>query len=429
MQIEREDLNPCTIKLSVTCAPEQVKSGFDKAYKGFAKRMRVPGFRPGHAPKSILEGLIDKNDLYNAAADFIVRSALKDALDAEKIKPHEAPSVDVTELKEEENVCRFWAKVPLEPKVELGEYKKVTINAPKLDVPDDELDKTLDELRKSSGKREDVTDRGIQEGDMCVINVKLVDGDGDGKNFMSVAGQTFAALDKAIIGMQVEELKVVDLTFPKGFHDKELAGKKGKTQITIRSVSSMRMPELNDAFAQEGVGKTLKSENLEELKSKLRERMLEAKKAMREEFVNEAIQIEVLKNSKVDVPDTMWETVANQRLREIAAEAQQQGKKMEQVAEEAGLTIEELVEKWQAEAKTQVQRAVVANTIFRNEGLKLANEDYNHTILAMSREYNTDPNTLMAYLKKNNGLYEVQVRAVYRKTMDFLRSHATINEE
>lgn len=428
MEIQREDLNPCTIQLTIKCAPEQVQAGFSRAYKAYAKRIRVPGFRPGTAPKKILEPMIDKRDLYNTAADEIVRHVLTEALKAEKIQPHEAPSVDVKELKEDEGECQFVAKVPLKPIVELGEYKGLEIDAPAVEVTDAEVEQQLDELRKRAGKREAVTDRGVHEGDVAVVNIKVAGEEGDGKNFMSVAGQLFPALDKAIAGMEVEEIKMAELTFPKDFQNKDWAGKKKKVQITIRSLNHLAMPDLDDEFAKQAVGDNLKSESLDELKGKLRERLVEAKSAVGEEMIFESIQEKLLATSTVHVPDTMWENVANQRLQEEAQTAAQQGKKLEDVAKENGMELEEYVEKWKAEARVQVRRAVLTNAIFEKEGLKLANADYNDMLMQMAMEINVDPRQLFEHLKRNNALYELEVRARYKKVMGFLREQTKVGK-
>jgi len=419
MQIEREDLNPCTIKLSVKCSTEQVSQGFAKAYKNFSKQARIPGFRPGTAPKNMIAKMVDKNSLFEAAAEEIVRVAINEALTSEKIRPHEAPAVEITAIDEDENKCEFTAKIPLEPVVELGNYKGIEVRKPSSGVTDADVDAQLDELRKRSGKRETVTDRGIHDSDMVVLNLKVDGEEGEGKNFMISAGQTFKALDEAMSHMQVEEMKVADLTFPADFQNKEWAGKKKKVQITIRSVSNVQLPELDDSFATEGVDKALKSKDLSELKAKLKERLEAAKSNLADEFINETLQEEILKGSTVHVPDTMWEAVANQRLREMAQEAGKEGKKLEDVATANGMTLDDMVQKWQLEAKTQVQRAVIANTIFKKEALQLTNQDYNDTLLAMAIEYQAHPKDLLEALKKNNALYEVEVRAVYKKVMDF----------
>ena len=147
------------------------------------------------------------------------------------------------------------------------------------------------------------------------------------------------------------------------------------------------------------------------------------------EFINEAIQEKILSGSTVHVPDTMWEAVANQRLREESEKAQQMGKSFEDVAKEAGVTVEEFIAKWQSEAKTQVQRAVIANTIFKKENLKLSNQDLNDTLMQMAIEYGVHPQQLLEAFKKNRGgFYELEVRSVYAKVMNFLNENAKVVE-
>lgn len=428
MQVTREDLNPCTIKLSVTAAPDQVKGGFDKAYKSFAKRLRIPGFRPGHAPRHLVAQMVDPNDILNSAAEEIVRNTLNEALKAEKIRPHDRPAVELTSIDESEQKCEYVAKIPLEPQVKLGEYKGVEIKRPKTEVTDEEVDQQLEELRKRSGKRETVTDRGLQEGDNAVVNIKIDGEEGEGKNFVIVVGQTFKGLDGAITGMKVEEMTKVDLSFPKEFQEKEWAGKKKKAQVTIRSANSVVMPELDDEFAKGLKGKELKSKDLSELKEKLKENILKAKQTIGQEYVTEALFEEILKSSEVHVPDTMWESVAAQRLREEAENGAREGKKLEEVAKDHGMELDEYVAKWQAEAKAQVQRAVLANTIFKQEGMKLTNQDFTESLNEMAMEYGVHPGQLFEFMKKNKNFTELEVRSVYRKVMAFLTENAKIVE-
>lgn len=426
MQFKREDLNPCTVKLSVTASPDQVTTGFDKAYKKFSKKLRVPGFRPGHAPKAMVAQAIDPNEIMNAAADEIVRSTLTTIINSEKIRPHDRPSVELTKIDEGEKACEYVAKVPLEPIVKLGDYKGLKVASPKIEVTDAEVNAQLDEMRKRSGKREAVTDRGIADGDIAVVNLKVGKDDSDGRSLMVVAGQAFPALDKAIAGMHVEEIKKTELTFPADFQEKEWAGKKKEVQISIRSVNSVVLPELDDEFAK--AGKELKAKDLSDLKDKLRNGILEAKRALSEDFVNDALLEELVQSSEVHVPDTMWEAVANQRLSEEAQAAQKQGRNLEEVAKEHGMSFEEYVEKWQGEARIQVQRAVIANTIFRAEKMRLENEDLSSSLQEMAHEYGVQPAQLFEAMKKNKNFTELEVRSVYRKVMSFLKDHATVEE-
>lgn len=423
MEVTREDLNPCTVRLVVTCDPEQVDQGFSKAYRTLGKRVRVPGFRPGTAPRAMIKQLVPKDELYQEAADEIIKISLKQALDQEKVTPDDVPAVEITEFNEEPGACKYTSKVPLKPIVELGDYKSLTAQRPPLDISEEQVDAQLEEMRRRTGKREAVTDRGVQDGDIAVVNIKLDGEEGDGRNFMTIAGKTFPELDEALRAMQVEEMKHLELQFPANFQEKDWAGKKLKCQVTLRSLNSVKLPELDDEFAQ-----SLKTENLADLRVKLKERMQAAQRNMAQEYVNEQLLEELMRRSKVQVPDTMWEMVAFQRLRDLEADVRARGKTMEQFAQDSGMTEEQMREAWTAEAKTHVMRAVLAREIFTREELKLDNRDLNEALFEMAREHDIEPDAMFAALKKNRGLRELEFRAIFRKVVVLLNEHAKIEE-
>jgi len=430
MKVSREDLNTCTIKLDVICTPDQVKAGFDKAYRQYGKQVRVPGFRPGHAPRHILEKIASPQQLAEAAAEIIVSETLPKVLKEKDIQPHDSPAVNVTKFEVESSELEFSAKIPLAPVVELGEYKGIPVSRQAAEVTDEEVNRQLEELRRTSGKREAVTDRGAEEGDVALINIKADKEDGDGRNLLIRVGNTFEALDKAVIGQHAEEMKNVTLDFPADFQNKELAGTKGKFKLTLKSVSSIILPEADDEFARslQGDLASLKNDSIDGLKTTLRERLEIAKRNMAQEMVNEALQEELLKRSKVEVPDTMWEAVANQRLRELSQEAQQKGHTIEDYAKQNGMTLEEMVAAWQTEAQVQVKRAVAAREIFNKEKMQLSNNDMTQMLYAMSYEYGVEPQYLLDLMKKNKDFRELEIRAVFKKVIDFLNEHAQVSE-
>ncbi|MFO0045104.1 MAG: trigger factor, partial [Armatimonadota bacterium] len=384
MQITREDLNPCTIKLSVVCSPEQVSDAFDRALKAISKEVRLPGFRPGHAPKHMVEKMVSKDELYNQAADELVRRTYEKALKDQNIEPDPGvrPSVELEELDREAKTATYSAKVPLPPKIELSEYKGLPANRPAIEVTDEEVQYQITELRKRQGSREAVLDRNAQEGDYGVVNIKVEGETGEGRTFMVVIGQTFPSLDAALPGMASEEMRSVELEFPDNFSDKALAGTKQKSQITLNSISAVSMPELNDEFA-----KALNSDSVEELTARMRESIVQAKEQMTRDMVQDQL-LELLRgSSKIEVSDNMWEALANQRLSEISQEVRRQGKTIEDYAKENGRTVEELVKAWHEQAKVHVERAMVVREVFAKEKLAITNEELNTELFAMAQEY------------------------------------------
>lgn len=423
MEITREDLNPCTVQLTVVCDPSEVQDGFGRAFKKLSKKIRVPGFRPGTAPKAILKDMVSKDDLYETAADLIVRDAFREALKKEELEPHSSPAVELKSLDEEEAKCEFVVKVPLAPQVTLGEYKGLSAKRPSLEVTEAELDQQIESMRQRKSSREAVVGRGAEPGDIAVVNIKLEDQEGDGRTFMTMVGQTFPQLDELLLGMQAEEIKNAELTFPSTFQEKDWAEKTLKCHVTLRTLSAPRLPELDDSFAQE-----FQVENMEALREELRREIPKAKADYFNGYVNEQLLDMLKERSEVVVPDTMWESVANQRIRDIAQEQAKTAKTLEQYASQNNMTVDELVAAQQEEAKLHVIRAVLVQKVFEAEGMKLTNTELNTELLKMSREYNIAPQELLKALQKNKGLDELHFRAIFEKVTTFLRENAEIEE-
>jgi trigger factor len=424
MEITREDLNPCTIKFTVTADEQQVKDAFDKALRQISKKVRLPGFRPGHAPRSMVENLVSREELYDTAADALVRSSYKKLIDQEQIEPDPTtqPRVDLTAFDKDTSVAEFSVKVPLPPKVEIGDYKGLPLVKPPIEVKDEEVEQQIEEFRKRRQTREQVTDRAVQEGDIAVVNIKP-DGDEAGRNFMTIVGQTFPALDEALIGMQVEEMKSLDLTFPENFQDKDWVNETKHVTVSLTSLTAVKLPELDDEFAQ-----SLKTESVEDLQKRVREGIGRAKQQMLRDYVTEQLLKALHDKSEVQVSDNMWEALADRRLQETAYEQQQQGKTLEQYAQENGMSVDDLVARWRENAKMHVERALLIREIFLNENMELSNEELNRELFEMADEMEMPPDQMLDTLKKNNALDELQFRAISRKVGAYLEEHAQIKE-
>jgi trigger factor len=424
MQITREDLNPCTVQLTIVCEPDEVRQGFDKAYKQLAKQVKLPGFRPGHAPRAMLEKVVNKEAVMDAAAEAIVNQSFRKALEQEKLEldPGTRPSVDLKKLDPESNEAEYVAKVPLPPVIELGDYKKIPVEQPSADVTDEDIEYQIEELRKRRATREAVTERGVQEGDVAVVNVKP-DGEAEGRNFMTIVGKTFPQLDQALMGMRVEEMKSLDVTFPETFQEKDWAGKPMHVQVTLNSLSSVKLPEVDEEFAQ-----SLKVENVDELRERLREGIARAKEQMIREMVYEQLLEKLHERSKVQTSDNMWEGLAARRMQETAEEQQKAGKTLEQYAQENGMTVDELTQAWKDKAKMHVERALLIREIFTKEKMKLTNDELNRELVAMADEFEVEPEEMVRMLKENQALDELHFRAISHKVSEFLLKNAEVKE-
>lgn len=421
MQVTREDLNPCTVKLTVTLDPEEVQQGYDTAFRQLTRKIKLPGFRPGKAPRAMLEGVLPPQDWNEAAAEEIVRKAYAKAVEQEDLQVDRttAPQVSLDALDQKEKKAEFTAKVPLPPKVELGDYKNLPVSQPPTEVTDEEIDYQIAELQKGRTSRAKVDDRGASDGDVAVLNLQAEEG--EGKSFVSVVGQGFPGLDDAVRGMGVEEMKNVELSFPDDFQVKEWQGQTHTVKVTLNSLSAVSTPALDDAFAQ-----SLQLENLDALKTRLRENIGRAKQQMVRQVLFEGLLEALMERSQVAVSDNMWETLADRRLRETAEEQQKQGKGLEQYAQENGMTVEGLVEAWKERAKLEVQRALLIQTVYTAEKMQIGNNELNQELVAMAQEYGVEPMEMVQTLQQNNALDELQFRALSRKVADYLLAHADV---
>jgi trigger factor len=225
------------------------------------------------------------------------------------------------------------------------------------------------------------------------------------------------------MGMKVEEVKHLELTFPGNFQEKDWAGQTMGVTVYLNSVSAVRLPELDDEFAQ-----SLKTENVEELRQRVRDGLENARKDASNNILADQLLDEVIDRSKVEVSDNMWEPIADQRLAEMDQDLKKQGKSLEEQVKENGMTLEEVRESYRHNAKIEVLRAIVIREIFKNEDMKLVGEDLDQALLEMSRETGLEPAEVIDELKKANATQELQYRAVARKVREFLVAKAEVKE-
>lgn len=425
MQVKREDLNACTVLLEVSCSADQVKAGFDKAVKKLGKKVRIPGFRPGLAPKKMVEEALNPQALFETAAEEIINTAYKAALEKESLEPNGYPAIDITKFEKEEPTCEFTAKVPLKPVVELAEYKGLEANKVAVSVSDEEVEQHIEEFRRRGGEKKEVTDRGVQEGDVAVVTIKVDGEEGEGRTFMIVAGQTFADLDKALTGMDTEDTKSVTLNFPESFQHKGWAGSKKKATVSVKSISAVQLPDLDDDFA-----KSLNTENVDDLKQKVRDGILDAKERSAEEMLRDNLLDTLLAQSKIEVADNTWEQVVRQRMDDFEREADRQQRTLEDLVSTSGMNVEEFTNNLTEEAKVNVRRAVVIEKIFTDNEMKVTNEDVGLHLTQIAMENRVPREQFEQFVKEYGPQLreEVIFRTMAAKVTDLLVEHAKITE-
>lgn len=425
MQVTREDLSPVTVKLTVVCDPDDVQKGIDKAYKQIAKSVRIEGFRPGTAPAALIKQAVDEQAVMERAAENIIRKAYREVIEQESIVPFTNPHVDLTKIQSDPPTCEFTILVGLEPIVELGDYIGLSVKQPFIRVTMDEIEEQLKGEQTRRARRSEVKGRAVQAGDYALIHLQPKDEDGEGRTFMTVVGKTFPQLDEALEGMSLEQLKELELTFPENFDEKDWAGKTMEMKLSIRSISNLELPELDDDFARD-----YQAEDMDELKARIEKALLGAKQEAARNYMIDQIFEQIEAASHVEVSDAMWEPVAAQRLREDEEEQRRSNKSLEEFAAENGMTLDKWVETRREEARNSVKRAVIVQEILKREKLEIDQEHFQQEAMFMARDYNVDANELILKINKSEALQqELRLRTAFRVVSDFLLKNANITVE
>ena len=307
MQITRTPAPKSTIQLEIELPPERLERALDDAVRALARRTRVPGFRPGKAPRPVLERHLGPGVVLDEAVDHLMQDAYREAILQEELLPLTNADVELVQAEEGKPLI-FKAVVPVRPEVTLGDYRGFNFK-PEIDEIDDaRVDKVVDELRDQNATLAAVEDRGAQDGDYAVISfVGTTDGEpfegGTSERMPLILGQErlIPGFEANLLGHSVGDTTEFDITFPEDYGEPSLAGKVAHFSVEIKELREKIQPELDEDF----VASLGTFSSLEELRTDIRRRLEgNALDRARHDFADKIIEYAVA-NATVDLPDVL----------------------------------------------------------------------------------------------------------------------------
>lgn len=365
-----EQVDDTTVKLAIVVEPARVKEALDEAARHLAAEVRVPGFRPGRAPRRVLESRLGKGAIREHAVQEALPAFYAEAVREQQIDVVGSPEFDLDAFEEGEEAS-FTATVEVRPEFEPPAMEGVTVSHPEWEVSDEEVQAELDRLRERFAEVQTVN-RPVQEGDLAVITVtgsrggERVD-EASREDLMYEVGdpsRTGQALDRELLG-----------TSPGGivkFRDTiEPGGDEIDFTVIVKEVKAKRLPEADDDFAITAS----EFDTIEDLRAAIRQQLSASKRA----FAAEALRwhaVETL-SELVDVPlpQSMIDQEVQFRLARLAREAEQQQIPFDRYLQAAGLTPEELTERLQDDARKTVKAHLVVDRIGNAAGIEVRKED------------------------------------------------------
>jgi len=422
-----ERLDDVSVKLTVQAAPERVRAAFDRAARGIAKDISVPGFRKGKAPRRVVEQRVGTAAIAQAALDEALQEFFVEALQATELDTVARPQVDVERFDEEDG-CAFTVTVEVRPEITPADHHGITVSHPEWQVPDAEIEAQLDRLREQFAEVE-VVDRAAAAGDLITLDMRLtVDGvevDSarvEGALYEVGSGGVTPELDRRALGASAGDVLEYDDELPESYPDH--GGATATFTVTITDVREKRLPELDDDFADSAGGFDTFAEMRADVADSLaRRRILEGRHELRGVVTEAFVALH-----DVPVPPTMLSDAVAERLERLSLEAQQFGGTLDELLQLEGTSREDYEVRLGEQMTTMLRAQLVLDALARELGLTVQAADLDQEFARLALEHRTDPKRI-AELVRDQGTLPVLVGDVLRrKAIDVVVEAATITE-
>jgi trigger factor len=403
-----------SIKLEIEVPADRLDRAVRDAVGRLSRRTRVAGFRPGKAPRPILERVLGPTAILDEAVEQVVQEAYRDAILSENIVPLANADVEIVEA-EEGRPLRFNATVQVRPEVTLGDYANFTFTPEIETVDDPKVDKVIEELRDQNAQLAAVEDRASQNGDWAVIGFT---GTQDGMAFEG--GQTdrmplilgedrlIPGFEANLVGMRPGDETEFDITFPEDYPEPTLAGKPAHFKVDLKELREKILPDADDAFAQ-SMGDYA---DLAALKADVRERLgRNALDRARHEFSDRIIEHAVA-NATIDLPDVLVDQEVEVMHDEFRTSLARQGIGEEAYLKATGQTDAELHAEFRPRAEQRTKVLLVLSKIAETEGIDVPDSDVEEQI-ELARARYQDPKTVRYFESERGRNF---IRSTLRRT-------------
>ena len=412
--------------LTVEVDGETVEKALNQAFRKVVKRVTVPGFRKGKVPRAIFERRFGVEVLYEDALDILLPDAYASAVKETGIEPVDRPEIEIEQMEKGKPLI-FKATVTVKPEVKLGEYKGLEVPKKDFEVKPEDVDAELEAMRKRQGQLEAVEDGTVEKGDRVIIDFEgTIDGKpfeggkADGFSLEVGSGRMIPGFEDQLIGMKPGEEKTITVTFPEDYHVKELSGKEASFRIKLHEIKRLRLPELDDEFAQD----VSEFDTLEELKKDIENKLKERAKREEEEYRRNQLVEMAAANAEIDLPPVMVEREIDHMLEHFEQHLRFQGMNLEMYKQFSGKDDKDLREEFREEAEKKVRANLVLEAIAKEENLEVTDEEIDEELEKLAEQLNQSKDEVRRLLEERDGLEGIKNQLLTRKAVDLLVSNS-----
>ena len=415
-----EKLEKSQVALTIEVGAAEFEAAVEKAYQKMRRKINVPGFRPGKAPRKMIERMYGAEVFFEEAINIAFPEAYEAAGEQEKLQVVGYPAVEMVGEVTKDGFT-FKATAPVYPEVTLGEYKGLKAEKPEVKVTAADVDERLKTLADRNTRLVSV-DREAKSGDTAVIDFEgflngkpFEGGKGENHNLELGSGSFVPGFEDQVIGMKAGEEKDIDITFPENYHE-DLAGKAVVFKVKVHEVKEKEVPEMDDEFAKD----VSEFDTLKDLKADLKKKITEERQKDADRAFEENLMNQVAENITADIPDVMVENQARQYLDNFKAQISRQFP-YEEYKKMTGMDDEKLLADAKEPALRQVKMDLAVAAIIKAENIEASDEDVEAEYKKMAEQFGMDVDMVKKYLVKE----QVQDQLLSQKAVAVVVDSAT----
>ncbi len=409
----------CKHSIEVSVPVDIINQETEKVAGDFQKKVRMPGFRPGKAPLSMVRKNFEP-DIRQKVVENLIPKYLDQQLAEEQVKVVSRPDITDVQFKPGEPLV-FKAEFEVAPEFELGEYREIEIPYTEPAVSEEDVDKRLTEMREQRATYANVDPRPLEDGDFAVISLESTSGiaepvKSDEMMLELGAKDTMPAFTEGLRGLSPGDEKDIEVTYPEDYSPENLAGKTVNFHVHVKGVRRKELPELNDEFAQDlGDFRTVSELRESVRQSILRQREFEAQQVAKNKLIDKMVDAHDFPVPQIYV-DRQIETRVSQRLEQLASE---------------GMDISQFKPDWQKlreaqgeQAKREVVASLLLGRVAERESIHATQEEVDKQVEQIARQQRQPLALARKRLEENGGMNRIANHIATEKTMNFLFEHA-----
>ena len=428
MKVDIEQISAVKRKLRISVPEESVQKEFTEAYAKLKSGVTVKGFRKGKTPKSILDRYY-KEKVEFEVLNKLVTETYQKAIKEHSLKPISNPTLEEKgELKAGQEF-HYTATVEVKPIFEVKDYLGLEFEKKEVSITDEDVAAKIEELKGIHSSLKEVDEeRALKDGDFALVDYEgtmnekpFKGGKGNDQIIEIKQASEEGELSSQLLGMKRGEEREVEVSFPTDYLNKEVAGKTVHFKVHLKGIKEKIVPELTDEFARD-VGKY---SSLEELKKKLSENLLEARRKEAEVELQNDVCRKIAENNPIEVPEALVEAQIQTSLATTKYRLAQQGVQIEDL----DLNDTKVKEDLRESAQRAVHEGLILEAIAEAEGIEVDKKDMDRTIEKMSRQTGKNVEDLRRLYQNEDALERLRMRTRDEKTLDFLIERAMIKEK